>query len=237
MADLSLHLPCPVCLGTRMEKVAVGPNSVLELDHCRRCGGVWLEHGEVQRLRALPGGEIRKQLGPRHVAFRTRCHDCHAQLQRADEKCPACGWMNHLDCPECATPMRVESHAGLRLDVCRTCKGAWFDHHELQAIWTAHFDQALRKRHLPAGTALRTAGDGAGDVLFDVLFYAPNLAFHGARAAGHAVSASVEVAARVPGALASTPEAASAAFEAVGEAAGGVFEVIVGILGGIFDGL
>ncbi len=237
MPDLSPHLQCPVCLGTTMEKVTVEASEKLEVDQCGRCGGIWLEYGEVQRLRAAPRSELWKQIEPRPVAFRIRCHDCHAPLERAAEKCPACGWVNLLDCPCCDRPMHVQSHMGLRLDLCRDCKGVWFDHHELKAIWSASFDRALQKRGISRSDALTGAGDGVGDLLLDTLFYAPDLVYYGARAAGHVVSASAEAVSQLPGAIASAPEAASAVYEAVGEGAGSVFETIVEIIGGVFDGL
>jgi Zn-finger nucleic acid-binding protein len=229
MPELSPRLPCPVCLGVTMGRVAVGPGGVLRVDHCGRCGGAWLEHGEVQRLRGMPAAELWKRVEKRDQRFRMRCHDCHGTLERADETCPACGWSNTLECPACARPMRTESHAGLRLDVCGGCRGVWFDHHELRAIWEAGFDGALR------GRALRLAGSpgelrsGPGEVLLDTLFYSPDLAFHGARAAAHAAS-------HVPDLAAVAPEVATGLFEVVGEAAVSVFEVIASIIGGIFEG-
>jgi Zn-finger nucleic acid-binding protein len=238
MPELSPRLPCPVCLGTTMEKLAIGPGGALQIDHCRRCGGVWLEHGEVQQMRTLKEHELWQQVEPRHFAFRMRCHDCHAPMERADEACPACGWTNLLDCPACQHPMRVEMHAGLRLDLCRGCKGIWFDHHELKAIWSASFDRALRKGPLPHGTAAGAVADGAAShALFDVLFFGPDLAYHGARAAGHAAVAAADLLSQLPEAIAGTPEAAASVFEAAGEASGSVFGVVVEIIGGIFEGL
>lgn len=237
MAEPELRLPCPVCLGATMDKVALGPGGALTVDYCRRCGGAWLEHGEVQGLRRLAAGELWKRVEKRHYRFLMRCHDCHGPLERAEERCPACGWVVALDCPGCARPLQAESHAGLRLDVCRDCKGVWFDHHELEAIWGAGLDQALRNRRISRGATLGPVGSGPGEVLVETLFYAPELAFHGARAAGHVLAASAEALAHVPAAVAATPEAAATAFELVGDAAGAVFEVVVSIVGGIFDGL
>lgn len=237
MPEISPHLACPVCLGTTMTKVAVGPRKELQVDHCRRCGGFWLEHGEVQRLRALKEADLWGAVPRKSEKFRMRCHDCHAIMDRADAACPACGWNNALDCPSCDRPMLAESHAGLRLDVCRECKGVWFDHHELESIWKESFDRSLTARGGTAGTAVATAGDVAGDVLLSSIFFAPDLVFYGARAAGQAAMASAELVANLPGAIGAAPEVAAAAVEAAGEAAGSVFEAIVNIIAGIFDGL
>lgn len=236
MPELAPHLSCPVCLGTTMARVSVGPRKELQVDHCRRCGGLWLEHGEVQRLRALKQSELWTAVPRRAGLYRMRCHDCHGLMDRAEAACPACGWSNALDCPACDRPMLAESHAGLRLDICRECKGVWFDHHELQEIWEKSFDTSVKNR-ANDGKAVAVAGDVAGEVLLNSLFFAPDLVFYGARAAGQAAVASAEMISHLPGAIAAAPEVAAAAVEAAGEAASSVFEVIVNIIAGIFDGL
>src|SRR5690606_22508776 len=139
--------------------------------------------------------------------------------------------------PACDRPMLAESHAGLRLDVCRDCKGVWFDHHELAEIWKESFDSSLRSRGRERGAAVAVGGDVAGEVLLNSLFFAPDLLFYGAHAAGRAALASAELAANLPGAVGAAPELAVAAVEAAGEAAGSVFEVVVNIIAGICDGL
>lgn len=237
MPELSPRLPCPVCLGTVLEKIALGAGGRLVVDRCHRCGGLWLEHGEVQQLRARKPDELWQKLERRDFPFHVRCHDCHASMGRSDERCPSCGWTNVLDCPACEQPMQITAHVGLRLDVCRACKGAWFDHHELEAIWGAGFDEALQRRNLSRHDTLAKTGYGAGDVLFDTLFFAPDLVYYAGHAAGHAVSASAEALAHAPEAIGAAPEAAGAVVEAVGEAAGSVFETIAEIIGGLFGGL
>jgi Zn-finger nucleic acid-binding protein len=239
MPEISPRLPCPVCLGVIMDRVAVGPGGALQVDVCRRCGGAWLEHGEVQRLRAVPAAELWKRVEKRHRRFRFRmcCHDCHAPLERAEKECPGCGWSNTLDCPACGRAMRTGSHAGLRLDVCGGCRGVWFDHHELGTIWKAGFARTARKRPSRRGGSPGFVADAGGEVLLQSVFHAPELVYYGVRAAGHAASASAEAVSLVPDLAGVAPGAAAAVFEAVGEAAGSVFEVVVAIVCGIFDGL
>lgn len=234
MTDIAPRLPCPVCLGVTMERLRMGSKGALLVDHCRRCGGLWLEHGEVQQLRKLPIAELRKQVKGRPEPFSMRCHDCFAPLSRGDSECASCGWKNILDCPDCARPMSVESHAGLRLDVCRSCKGIWFDQHELETIWSSSFDLALQRRNLSRRDALGSAAEATGDVLFNALFFAPDLVYMGGYAAANAAAASIEVARALPGAISAAPEVAASAFEAVGEAAGSVFEIILGIIADLF---
>jgi Zn-finger nucleic acid-binding protein len=234
MPDMVPRLPCPVCLGTTMEKLAIGADVPVEVDHCRRCGGMWLERGEVQRLRTVPAAQVRERIQWRPQPVPMRCHDCHAPLARAADACAACGWSNRLDCPACDRPMQVETYAGLRLDVCHGCKGVWFDHHELAAIWSASFDHALQQRGLSRREPASTAAAASGEVLLDTLFFAPELLFYGAHAATHVAGAAWEVFAHAPDLGAAAPEAAASVFDAVGEASGTVFEVILDVIGGVF---
>ena len=233
MPELAPRLPCPVCLGVVMEKIPIGTEAaVVEIDHCRRCGGAWLEYGEVARLRAHPAAALWGRIARRDEEAATPCHDCHAPFARGLPACPVCGWRNLLDCPACDRPMVRESREGLHLDVCRACKGVWFDHHELDVVWSQQAALALGRR--PAAAPLARTGETAGDVLLDVLWFAPDLAVYGAIGAAHAASGIAQAATHLPELAGAAPEVAIGAVEAASEAAGGVFDVIVGILEGIF---
>jgi hypothetical protein len=111
-------------------------------------------------------------------------------------------------------------HEGIRLDVCAKCRGVWFDHAELSAIWTLSLTKAGQRRRR---TALAPQTNDAGLIVLDALTFAPDVVFFGARAAGYAVSGTVDAVAN------------SGALDAVGDAAASVFETILEILGGIFS--
>lgn len=227
MPELSVRTPCPVCLGATLQKVGVGPGGALEVDHCPRCGGVWFEYGEVQRLRSLPPAAFWAAVGRPKQAPVPPCHDCHTPFSRAEPACPACGREPVIDCPACDRPMHGEAREGIHLDVCRHCRGVWFDHGELETVWRLQAAGAVQRRPEVAAYA-------AGDVLLDVLFFAPDLYVYGAYGTVQAVGAAAEAVAHLPGAVAAAPEVAVAAVEVAGEAAGGVFEVVVSIFEGIF---
>ena len=231
MPEFHPRLPCPVCLGVNMEKVLVGRVGAVEVDHCKRCGGVWLEYGEVRGLRAQPAPALWNAVARRKSEALPPCHSCHAPFRRDLDACPSCGWKNVLDCPACDRPMKRETRDGLHLDVCRRCKGIWFDHHELDAIWNVQASLALKTR---PGEAAAVGAAGAGDILLDVMWFAPEIPIYGAIGAAHAVSGLAQGAAHVPELAAAAPEAAVGMVEAAGEAAGGVFEVLASILEGIF---
>lgn len=215
--------PCPVCLGVKMEKTTVGTradgSAALTLDHCARCGGMWFELGEVQRLSFERPESLWSRIPVRDEPHRAQCHSCRALLDRDAPECAGCGAKTRLDCPACGTRMLLVREKALTLDVCKRCKGVWFDHHELDEIWKLERGRFVVKRE-KGGKLARRKGDEGTDVLFETLFWTPDLVFLGAHAAGHGVAAAAEAA---PGAL-----------DAVGEAAGSVFETIVEIVAGVF---
>ncbi|WP_419950155.1 zf-TFIIB domain-containing protein [Candidatus Palauibacter sp.] len=215
--------PCPVCLGVKMEKASLaaeggGGRGPLTLDHCTRCGGMWFELGEVQRLRSERPESLWARIPARDERHRAQCHTCRALLDRDAPRCGTCGAKTRLGCPVCDTRMLQVRQSELTLDVCKRCKGVWFDHHELEAIWQLERGRAIAKRGRD-GSLARGAETGA-DVLLETLFWAPELVFVGAHVAGHAAAAAAE--------------AAPAVLEAAGDAAASVFEAIVEIVAGIF---
>jgi Zn-finger nucleic acid-binding protein len=250
MPRLEAHHACPACLGVLMTKLRLTPQpgAPVVVDHCRRCGGLWLQAGKVQLLRRLEPAVLWEYVAGSTAAAPPMCHTCHVPLPRDAEQCGACGSENTLDCPECEREMRVETYEGVRLDVCRHCRGVWFDHHELDAIWRFELAAAVARRR--AATGDNAAGDAATShgalTVLDVLVWTPDLpaaAVYGAahlgsaaaEAAGAAAGAAAEAAGAAARAAGQAPEIAAAAAEAATEAAAGVFETVVEIIAGIFS--
>ncbi len=228
MPEFEARWPCPVCLGVKMEKTPIGAGSgdaePLLLDHCPRCGGMWFELGEVQRLRSAKPEELWTKIPARGEPHRAQCHSCRALVDRDARECPTCGARTHLDCPVCDDRMRQVPHDALTLDVCKRCKGVWFDHHELETTWKLERDKLIARRE---GSKLARAAEDGSEVLFQTLIWAPDLVFYGAQAAGHVVAAAAQ-------GLSHAPEVLAGGADVVGEAASSVFEVIVEIVAGIF---
>jgi Zn-finger nucleic acid-binding protein len=223
MTRSSPRWPCPACLGATMEKLSIGGNETLTVDHCPRCGGVWLELGEVQGLRGRSSDEFWAAVPRRSASKAARCHACHAHIDRGAERCPACGQVVRLLCPPCQHPLELARHGELTLDVCKRCKGVWFDHHELSAIWTLELGEALA-----VTKGQRPELSTASLVLLDSLTYSPHLLFYGAHGVTHAIAASAE-------GVAHAPEILGAAVEVAGSAAESVFETIAEIVAGLFS--
>lgn len=206
-----------------MKKVRISDRDThLVLDYCARCGGIWFELGEVQQLRHHGHHALWSRIDRRADAFRMSCHECHSIIDRNCERCPTCGWSNVLQCPSCDRPLTREVHEGMCLDVCRECRGVWFDHAELSEIWKASL--APRPRRTPGSSH----ASASAWVATDVLLYSPDLLFLSAHGAGMVVEG-------VGTALANAPQAIGGVADAAGDAAAGVFEFIAEIIGGIFS--
>ncbi|MBL8983744.1 MAG: zf-TFIIB domain-containing protein [Gemmatimonadetes bacterium] len=223
---LEARLPCPVCLGVQMEKVQLkGRAGALVLDHCPRCGGVWFERGEVQQLARHVPADLWKLIPPRQSAPKPPCHGCHTPLDRDAVRCTVCGRKNEISCPSCERTLARRQYERLTLDVCATCRGAWFDHAELRSVWSLSAELAMQRRS--------GAGAVAGDVLLHTLFWAPDAVVYTAGAAIHGIGNLAGAAASISPEGAA--EAAMGAAEAVGGAAEGVFATIMEIIGSLFE--
>jgi Zn-finger nucleic acid-binding protein len=222
---LETRLPCPVCIGVIMHKPRIEGHHQVQLDHCRRCGGVWFDAGEVQQLRRFQPATFWSVIAAEQAVRRPQCHECGAFIDRGAAECAACAHRNVLDCPQCLQPLDIAHHDDVTLDVCRTCRGIWFDHAELSAIWRFELERAVKRRRDRG--AIQTAGDGSL-FLVDALMFDPFATYYGMQVAGHGAAALGEALAHAPGTL-------GAAAEVAGEAASSVFEVILDIIGGIFS--
>jgi Zn-finger nucleic acid-binding protein len=217
-------------VGVQMTKVALGaPNRTLLLDHCSRCGGVWFEKGEAGRLALHAPSELWKHIPPTRHVIKPPCHGCGTPLARGDAACGACSRANRIACPQCDEETERVAHDGLTLDVCRRCKGVWFDHAEIESIWRLNLVELGKRRNVSA------ADDGA-TVLLESLMWFPDLAIYGTYAVASGVAEAAGAVA--DGAVAVGAEAAGGGvIEVVGNAAEGVFGAIADIIGGIFEGL
>jgi Zn-finger nucleic acid-binding protein len=214
-----------------MDKLKPVRDGDLVLDVCRRCGGIWFDEGEVRALREARPKGLGRTVTLRETAFRMPCHACHAPIERDADACPSCGWQNRLECPVCRKALERVGRDGLVLDACHSCRGVWFDNHELAQIWNMEM-----RRNPPTVERADGSVTVADYFLLDAFLWAPDLVYLGAYGAvdgGAAVAgAAADVAA---GGLGGVADAAGGAVETVGDVAGSVFEVIADIIGGIFS--
>ncbi len=108
---------CPAC---RIEMVVIEHQDV-EIDVCHRCGGVWLDEGELEIL--LGAGQ---DASPFHDAL-----DSSSAGEPGTRRCPVCSKKMGRIAIRLDTPVEI--------DKCPRKHGLWFDEGELQLVAAASF--------------------------------------------------------------------------------------------------
>lgn len=110
-------MDCPRCKNALTTTLLSEVNTVIELDTCDHCGGIWFDKGELAR--------IDKIVEPQFIEIR--------KIPRKKDQLEA------LFCPSCEDHPMLEKAEHPRdkkviLDYCNACKGIWLDKGELEAI-------------------------------------------------------------------------------------------------------
>lgn len=96
-------MKCPKC-SAAMERVTVDG---IEVDRCIACHGIWLDLGEVEKLRAKAG-----------------------QVDTGESSAGKTAKAGVVNCPRCNTrmiEMVVLNHPHIRYESCKICYGVYFD--------------------------------------------------------------------------------------------------------------
>jgi hypothetical protein len=104
----------------------------VEIDHCRSCGGVWLDPDEMDLL--LEGSAARDEIRA-HLNF-------GEATSENTHRCPIC---RHK--MEKARVRRQAADAGVQIDRCGRGHGTWLDGGELHAIVTLSDFPAAHRIH------------------------------------------------------------------------------------------
>jgi Zn-finger nucleic acid-binding protein len=111
----------------------------LEVDHCPACGGLWLDHGEIERLSRKIASDVDRlrrllagpQAGPPAVP---------SEVQGS--------------CPACQSQSVKEVALGLiHIDFCARCKGLFLDRGEIDAAIAAVKDTKMTVAQIVAAAA------------------------------------------------------------------------------------
>ena len=89
------------------------------LDHCRPCGAVWLDGGELESL----------EMGVARSAPELAVQSEVEAAREAARRVSAIGL-----CPRCQRALEVRSIHAVEIDQCGNCGGIFFDHRELATI-------------------------------------------------------------------------------------------------------
>ena len=106
---------CPQC-ALNMISLSVGST---EIEECRNCGGIWLDHKELDELAKL-----------------TRLP--HNLLSRYPvDEAPIRHLPGERPCPKCAVKLVDVPYLGIPVEMCGTCHGFWVEHGRLGAVLKA----------------------------------------------------------------------------------------------------
>ena len=119
-------LPCPVCQAQSMDSLT-DSSSGLEVDSCPSCLGVWFDAAELSEFYKSP--ELQKRLTPVGGGSVHHTYEVSARARA---------------CPRCRKAMDRPHVGGIAVDVCRECRGIWFDHGELRKITEIHRTRGLK---------------------------------------------------------------------------------------------
>src|SRR4029077_369673 len=88
----------------------------LEVDLCPKCGGLWLDRGEITRAAKLPEAELARLRG----------------LLTGASGPPPVPTLNKAPCPACTGSLSGVVLGAVHVDYCGTCHGIFLDKGELE---------------------------------------------------------------------------------------------------------
>lgn len=109
-ALLDKPIDCPRCWVEAERKEVKGFGLPVIIDVCPKCGGIWLDTGELGKL--LKDRKLTDYL-TKHIGTQSK---------------------SKLVCPRCGGLMDLEMAEDVEIDVCLSCNGAWLDRGELDRL-------------------------------------------------------------------------------------------------------
>ncbi len=94
----------------------------VEIDVCSGCGGIWLDRGELIKLKLKAGKRTIKSLQPDDVEVL---------------KVPPTSGRVKLPCPVCDGKLAALQVERIAVEICEKCGGLFLDHGELDPVLTA----------------------------------------------------------------------------------------------------
>lgn len=134
-----MHLCCLKCTSI-LDKTRIDD---VEVDHCPACGGLWLDHGEIERLSRKMASDIDR---------------LRRLLSSGDERPPGVPSEVQGSCPACqATNMREVELGKIHIDYCQQCKGLFLDRGEVDSAIDAVKDAKMSVAQIIAAAAAEVA--------------------------------------------------------------------------------
>jgi len=136
-------LLCCVKCTSILDKSMVGD---VEVDLCPKCGGLWLDYGEVAKLAVLPDAEVKP---------------LKALLQRAAGP-PPVPTDTKIPCPACPGQLKEVVLGNIHVDYCTKCKGLFLDKGELEGAIEAVRPKAKAAASKVVAVVAQAAAEDAG---------------------------------------------------------------------------
>jgi Zn-finger nucleic acid-binding protein len=137
-------LLCCVKCTSILDKSMVGD---VEVDLCPKCGGLWLDYGEVAKLAVLPDAEVKP---------------LKALLQGASGP-PPVPTDTKIPCPACPGQLKEVVLGKIHVDYCTKCKGLFLDKGELEGAVEAVRPKAKAAASKVVALAAKAAAEDAGE--------------------------------------------------------------------------
>ena len=119
-----MNLTCVKCTSV-LDKSRVGD---IEVDLCPSCGGLWLDHGEIERLGRGQSGDLSK---------------LNKELTGSPKPEPPSETKTH--CPACPGQLNEVVLGPVHVDYCGKCHGVFLDKGELDQAMAAVKGSTLRQ--------------------------------------------------------------------------------------------
>ena len=110
----------------------------VELDKCHKCDGIWLDRGELDKIREANLPDVEEVLEEKYG-------DPEYDEGTVD---------GHMRCPRCNGRLRRQSYTftkQIKIDSCDTCYGIWIDDRELNAILADKAELEKRDEQVRSG--------------------------------------------------------------------------------------
>ncbi len=133
-----MHLCCLKCTSV-LDKATIED---VEVDHCPACGGLWLDHGEIERLARKMASEV----------------DRLRRLLSPQPGPPAVPSDITTSCPRCTATMKEVTLGRIRIDYCPACKGFFLDRGEIDGAIDAVKGQRMTVAQIVATVSSELPG-------------------------------------------------------------------------------
>ena len=137
---------CVRCRGTTLDKVLFIGYSDTVLDHCRNCGGFWLDGGELdlinkelQKIMPVSGKGFSEFVNNVHLPYwhkrvRKKSSETDFTIEIPPIKDAKLKAQTGYICPACQKQLNLYDVFRIEIDGCPNCKGIWLDKDELRKL-------------------------------------------------------------------------------------------------------